>query len=168
MTPKSDAKTDAGRDSQICSKSDSASATVLFAGSFNPFTLGHKSIVDRLLAICGRVVIGFGTNPDKPDPDLNVNIEKVSQLYVGEPRVQVSSYSGLTVDFAKECGARFMVRGVRDSADFEYERNLAEVNLRISGIETLLMPALPELSFVSSSMVRELERYGHDVTQFLP
>lgn len=144
------------------------SKTALFAGSFNPFTIGHKSIADRTLKICDRLIIAFGCNKDKPDSNLERNMADVSRLYAGDDRISIVSYSGLTTDFARKCGADFMVRGVRNSIDFEYERNLAETNLRISGIETILLPALPELSYISSSMVRELASYGHDIKEFLP
>ena len=140
---------------------------VLYAGTFNPFTIGHKSIVDRLLAMGERVVIGIGHNPDKPDMDIERRLEDIREIYREDPRVEVAKYVGLTVDFARACGADYMVRGVRNSADFEYERNLAESNLRISGVETLLMPSLPELGFVSSSMVRELQANGRDATEFI-
>lgn len=142
--------------------------TALFAGSFNPFTLGHKSIADRTLKFCDRLVIGFGTNPDKHDSDVVARIADVKRIYADDQRVSVVQYVGLTVDFARECGADFMVRGVRSVADFEFERNLADINLRISGIETLLLTALPELSYVSSSMVRELKANGVDVSPYLP
>lgn len=142
--------------------------TALFAGSFNPFTVGHKSIVDRILPLCDRVVIGIGINPDKPDEGIEARTAAVESIYAGDPRVSVARYTGLTADFARKCGASFMVRGVRSVADFEYERNLADVNLRISGIETLLLPALPELACISSSMVRELASHGHDVSGFIP
>lgn len=142
--------------------------TALFAGSFNPFTIGHKSIVDRTLSLCDRVVIGLGANPDKPDDSVDARIKAIERVYADDPRVTVERYSGLTVDFARKCGADFMVRGVRSVADFEYERNLADVNLHISGIETLLLTALPELSYISSSMVRELASHGRDVTGYLP
>lgn len=140
---------------------------VLFAGTFNPFTIGHKSIVDRLLAMGESVVIGIGHNPDKPDMDLERRLAEIREVYSDQPRVEVAKYSGLTVDFARACGANYMVRGVRNSADFEYERSLAEINLRISGVETLLMPSLPELGFVSSSMVRELQANGRDAKEFI-
>lgn len=142
--------------------------TALYPGSFNPFTIGHKSIVERTLAICDRVIIAVGCNPDKPDGNAAARVAGIKRIFADDPRVDAVLYSGLTVDLARECGADFMVRGVRGNADYEYERNLAEVNLRISGIETLLMPALPELSFVSSSMVRELRANGYDVSGFLP
>ena len=140
---------------------------MLYAGTFNPFTIGHKSIVDRLLAMGERVVIGIGHNPDKPDLGIERRLEDIREIYRENPRVEVAKYVGLTVDFARACGADYMVRGVRNSTDFEYERNLAEINLRISGVETLLMPSLPELGFVSSSMVRELRANGRDATEFI-
>lgn len=142
--------------------------TALFAGTFNPFTIGHKSIADRALRIAEKLVIGFGVNPEKPDPDALGRVADVKRLYADDPRVTVVQYAGLTVDFARECGADFMVRGVRTVADFEYERNLADINLKISGIETILLPALPELSYVSSSMVRELAANGVDVSPYIP
>ena len=93
--------------------------TALFAGSFNPFTTGHKSIADRTLRVCDRVVVGFGSNPAKPDAGLAGRMESVRRVFADEPRVEVASYSGLTVDFARECGADFMVRGVRGVSDYE-------------------------------------------------
>lgn len=140
----------------------------LFAGSFRPFTIGHKSIVERTLKLCDSLIIGVGCNPDKPAEDINRRVDDIREIFAGDPRVEVEAYSGLTVDYARRQGVGFMVRGVRSVSDFEYERNLAEVNLRISGIETVLLTALPELSFVSSSTVRELEANGYDVSEFLP
>ncbi|MDE7180211.1 MAG: pantetheine-phosphate adenylyltransferase [Muribaculaceae bacterium] len=142
--------------------------TALFAGTFNPFTTGHKSIADRALKLADRLVIGFGVNISKSDPGAISRIARVKELYADNPAVTVVQYSGLTTDFARECGADFMVRGVRSVADFEYERNLADVNLKLSGIETILLPALPELSYVSGSMVRELIAHGADASPYLP
>ena len=106
----------------------------LFAGSFDPFTIGHKSIVDRALPLFDEVV----------------------------------TFDGLTVDAARREGAQFLLRGVRSVVDFEYERQLADINRNISGIESVLIYALPELASVSSSMVRELAGYGVDVSEYLP
>lgn len=144
------------------------SKTALYPGSFNPFTTGHKSIVERTLKFCDRVVIAIGHNPDKNMEEAARNLEKIKAVFAGEARVEAVVYEGLTVDVARECGADVIVRGVRGVSDYDYELKLAEVNLRISGIETIFLPALPELAFVSSSMVRELQSYGHDVSQFLP
>ena len=94
--------------------------------------------------------------------------EAIDIIFADEPRVETAVYSGLTVDFAREAGADFLVRGVRSAADFEYERNLADINREIAGIETVLLCALPEYGFVSSSMVRELQANGFDAGKFLP
>ena len=143
--------------------------TALFAGSFDPFTTGHASIVERALPLFDRIVIGIGRSPDKTaTAAAERRLIAIRELYAGNPRVEVASYEGLTADFARECGAAWLLRGVRSVADFEAERNLADINRRISGIETLLLPALPELGYVSSSMVRELSRYGADTSEFLP
>lgn len=143
--------------------------TALFAGSFDPFTTGHASIVERALPLFDRIVIGIGRSPDKTaSAAAEGRAEAIRSLYADDPRVEVAVYEGLTVNFARRCGAGWLLRGIRSVADFEAERNLADINRRISGIETLLLPALPELGFVSSSMVRELQRYGADTTEFLP
>lgn len=144
--------------------------TVLFPGSFNPFTLGHKSLVDRALPLFDKVVIAVGVNSSKPgaEEDAAERIESIRKVYSSEPKVEVCAYTGLTVDACRDHGARWMLRGVRTVADLEYERNLADINRRISGIETVVLFTLPELTAVSSSMVRELDRYGVDTSPFLP
>lgn len=143
--------------------------TALFAGSFDPFTTGHASIVERALPLFDRIVIGVGCSPDKHASAVaSARVRAIAAIYADEPRVQVAAYSVLTCEFARSCGAQWLLRGVRSVADFEAERNLADINRRISGLETILLPALPELGFVSSSMVRELSRYGADVDDFLP
>lgn len=143
--------------------------TILFPGSFNPFTVGHQSLVSRILPLFDRVVIAVGVNSQKQTEKQTADrLETIRMLYASEPKVKVISYSGLTVDACKEEGARWMLRGVRSATDFDYERNLADINRRISGIETLLLFTLPEYAAVSSSVVRELQAYGRDVSEFLP
>lgn len=143
--------------------------TILFPGSFNPFTVGHQSLVDRVLPLFDRVVIAVGVNSSKHGAsDPSEVVDSIRSLYADEPKVSVVSYSGLTVDACRREGARWMLRGVRSTLDFEYERNLADINRRISGIETLVLFTLPEYAAVSSSLVRELESYGRDVSEFLP
>lgn len=115
--------------------------TAFYPGSFNPFTIGHKSIVDRVLKICDRVVIAVGLNADKPHENALLNLERITQLYAGDERVKVTYYTGLTVEAARLEGADFIVRGIRGVNDYEYERNLAETNLHISGIETIFLRA---------------------------
>lgn len=143
--------------------------TAIFPGSFDPFTIGHKDIADRALTIFDRLIIGIGYNINKPDhKDIEERVKAISAIYADNPSVSVESYSGLTVDFARMHGAGFIVRGLREVKDFEYERNLADTNSAISDIETVFLVARPELGFVSGSMVRELLANGFDVSRFLP
>lgn len=140
-----------------------------FAGSFNPFTIGHKSIVDRALSIFDEVVIGIGINPDKPQSvSADQRVESIRQVYGQNEKVSVVSYSGLTVEKAQECGARFLLRGVRTAADFEYEQKLAQANRELAGVETVLLFTLPELAHVSSTLVRDLQEQGGDTSAYLP
>lgn len=143
---------------------------IVFPGSFNPFTIGHKSLVERALPLCERLIIAIGQNAEKgkDTDDISRRVKHISELFAHESKVEVMSYSGLTVDFCKEMHADWMLRGVRSVADFEYERNIADINRRIAGIETLLLFSLPEDSAISSSIVRELQQYGYDCSQFLP
>lgn len=143
--------------------------TAVFPGSFNPFTIGHKDIADRALGIFDRLVIGVGYNVMKQDnASADKRVAAIAALYAGNDKVKVESYSGLTVEFARRHGARYIVRGLREVKDFEYERNLADTNSVISDIETVFLVARPELGFISSSMVRELIANGYDADRFLP
>lgn len=141
----------------------------LYPGSFNPFTKGHADIVARASELFDEVIIAIGFNSEKGKPSgLDERLENIRNIYAGNGKVRVEIYTGLTVDYARSVGASVMIRGVRDVKDFEYERNLADANRAISGIDTLLLTARPEYGFISSSLIRELENYGHDVTPFLP
>lgn len=140
----------------------------IFPGSFNPFTVGHASIVERGLQLFDRVIVAIGVSADKPSADIQARLAPIERLYRDNERVEVMTYSGLTVDLAHRLGARFFLRGIRGAADFEYERSLADANRRIGDIETVFLSTLPELSMVSSSLVRELQRYGRDAGEFLP
>ena len=141
----------------------------IFPGTFDPFTLGHHSIVKRTLTFMDEVIVGIGINEGKHCLlPVEKRVEMIRQLYADEPRVKVMAYSGLTVDFAKEQEAGFIVRGIRSVKDFEYEEGIAEINKKLSGIETIFLFTEPELSSVSSSVVRELLHYGKDVSMFLP
>ncbi len=141
----------------------------LFAGSFDPFTRGHQSVVNRTLAIADEVVVAIGRNVSK-NALLSVEerVETIKRLYDGEPRVRVMSYDGLTADLAKSIEATFLVRGVRSVSDFEAERTIADVNRKLCGIETVILFTESEYSHISSSLVRELMSYGHDVTEMMP
>lgn len=141
----------------------------VFPGSFDPFTIGHSSILERGLGLFDKIIIAIGYNEHKQSSNsLNDRIEAISRLYADNPMVEVMSYSGLTIEFAKKHGAKFILRGARSYSDFEYERNLADVNRKISGIETVILFTLPEHSYVSSSMVRELQHNNYDVADFIP
>ena len=144
--------------------------TGVFVGSFNPFTVGHDSIVTRALPLFDRLVIGVvGDQVHKPDmPSAEERIKAIADLYQDEPRIEVKPYYGLAVDFAKQEGARFIVKGVRSVKDFEYEREQADVNRQLSGVETILLFAEPQYSSISSTMVRELQHFGVDISTFLP
>lgn len=145
-------------------------STGIFVGSFNPFTIGHDSIVERALPLFDRLVIGVvGDQVHKPDmPSVEERVRAIADLYANEPRISVKPYYGLTVDFARAENARFIVKGVRSVKDFEYEREQADVNRQLAGIETILLYSEPQYSSISSSMVRELRHFGVDVSAYLP
>ena len=144
--------------------------TAIFVGSFDPFTVGHDSVVRRALPLFDRLVVGVvGDNVHKPDMCPAVErMRVIEELYANEPAVEVKPYYGLAVDFAREQGASYIIKGVRSVKDFEYEREQADINRQISGIETILLFAEPQLASVSSSVVRELRHFGQDVSMFLP
>lgn len=144
--------------------------TGVFVGSFDPFTVGHDSIVTRALGLFDRLVIGVvGDQVHKPDmAPATERMKAIQELYADEARIEVKPYYGLAVDFAREQGAQYIVKGVRSVKDFEYEREQADINRQISGIETVLLFAEPRYASVSSSVVRELRHFGRDVEEFLP
>lgn len=163
----------------------------IFTGSFDPFTIGHKDIVDRALPLFDELTILIGINETKHyDQPVAERIADISRIYANEPRIKVDSWSGLTVDYCSQHDIHFIVKGVRSVKDFEYERDQAEMNRHLSlqnienprkdlgnpsndignpnGIETILLYSDPRLSAVSSSLVKLLKSYGRDVTEFLP
>ncbi|MBQ8564798.1 MAG: pantetheine-phosphate adenylyltransferase [Bacteroidaceae bacterium] len=143
--------------------------TAIFPGTFDPFTRGHYSVVERALNLFDEVVIAIGVNAlKKPLFTADERVEMLRRLYADEPRVRVVVYSGLTVDLARECNARYILRGVRSIIDFEYEKSIADVNREISGLETILLFTEPQYAHISSSVVRELMSYGRNVEAFLP
>lgn len=143
--------------------------TVVFPGSFDPFTLGHANLVERALRIFDRVIIAVGYNVDKQGwIPVDERVRAVQELYLEESRVKVMSYNNLTVDFAKENNSGFILRGVRTMQDYEYERQMADINNTLDGIETVVLFTDNTLSSISSSMVRELHHFGRDIARFLP
>lgn len=143
--------------------------TAIFVGSFDPFTVGHDAIVRRALPIFDRIVIGVGINESKKYMySTDVRMESIRRIYRDEPRIEVKSYSDLTVDFARREGACYIIKGVRSIKDFEYEREQADINRKIGDVDTILFYSEPQYESVSSSMVRELRHFGKDVSAFLP
>ncbi len=141
----------------------------LFAGTFAPYTVGHHSIATRALAMFDKIIIAVGYNSKKGSQgDTAERVESIARIYADEPRIEVAAYEGLTADFAKERGACCLLRGVRSVKDFEYERDLADLNREISGLETVILPCEPQYAAISSSAVRELMSFGKDVSKFLP
>lgn len=143
--------------------------TALFAGSFDPFTKGHQSVVRRALTFVDQVIIGIGINIDKKSTfTLQDRKAMIENAFADEPRVKVMEYDGLTTDFAQQVGATILLRGVRTCKDFEYEKEIAEVNRQLTGIETVILFTEDKFTNISSTIVRELIHYGKDVTEFLP
>lgn len=141
----------------------------IFPGTFDPFTIGHYSVVKRALTFMDEIIIGIGINDSKRTWfPTDKRVEMVKKLYADEPRVRVEAYDNLTVDFAIQHDAGFIIRGIRTVRDFEYEETIADINRKLAGIETVLLFTEPELTSVSSTIVRELLHYGKDVTPFLP
>ena len=143
--------------------------TAIFPGTFDPFTIGHDALVHRALDIVDELYIAIGINTGKRTMlTLDERIERIAERYKDEPRVHVVSYEGLTTDFAQSVGVKFIIRGVRNTIDFEYERNIADVNRMLTGIDTILLISEPQHAAISSSMVRELSHFGKDVSAYLP
>ena len=143
--------------------------TGIFTGSFDPYTIGHDDILRRALPLFDHIVIGIGVNERKSYmQSAEERMKTIRAIYADEPKVEVKTYNDLTIDFARRENASYIIKGVRSVKDFEYERDQADINRQLSGIETLLLYADPRYSAVSSSMVRELIHFGQDVSRFLP
>ena len=141
----------------------------VFPGTFDPFTTGHEALVRRGLTFLDEIIIAIGVNESKKTwQSLDERLKTISRIYADEPRVKVIPYDGLTIDFAVEHNAKIILRVIRSTTDLEYEKLMADVNRKVSGIETVLLITEPEFAHVSSSVVRELQRYGKDISQFLP
>ncbi len=141
----------------------------IFPGSFDPFTVGHENVVLRSLDLFDEIVIAIGYNSNKHDFfPIEKRIDWIEKVFEKYPQVRVEKYQGLTVEFAKEVGATHILRGLRTSADFEYERAIAQVNKSMSGIDTVFLLTTPEHTPVNSSIVRDIIRHGGDASKFIP
>lgn len=141
----------------------------IFPGTFDPFTIGHYSIVQRGLSFFDEIVIGIGQNQSKKTLfSIEKRLEMIQQAFKDEPRVKVASYNSLTVDFALSVDANFVLRGLRSVGDFEYERSIADANRKLTGIETVILFTESEYSYISSTVTRDLISFGKDISAFLP
>ncbi len=141
----------------------------VFPGAFDPFTIGHLSIVERGLELLDEIVIAIGINEAKSSYfTVEQRVKMLQDLFKDNPRIRITSYDCLTIDLVKRCDARFILRGIRTVNDFEYEKTIADVNRKLSGVETIILFTEPELTHISSTIVRELLRFGHSVEAFLP
>lgn len=145
--------------------------TAVFPGSFDPITRGHESVVRRALPLFDKLYIAIGVNEDKTSPyfPLEKRLKWIKKVFANEPKIEVVTYKGLTVDFCKSINAAFILRGLRTSADFEYERAIAQTNRFLNnGIETVFLLTTPEFTPINSTIVREILKYGGDASQFVP
>ncbi|MCQ2229390.1 MAG: pantetheine-phosphate adenylyltransferase [Bacteroidales bacterium] len=141
----------------------------IFPGAFDPFTIGHENIVIRGLDLFDEIVVAVGINSEKNCLfTIPERLEHIRRVFADHENVSVDTYSGLTVDFAKEVGASHILRGIRTSADFEYERAIAQVNKQMSGIDTAFLLTTPEHTPVNSTIVRDILRHNGDASMFLP
>lgn len=142
----------------------------VFPGSFDPITIGHYSLINRALPLFDKIIVAIGINGDKTGFfDVDQRIAWIEQIFASNPKIKADTYSGLTVSYCKTAGAQFILRGLRTSADFEFERSVGQVNKKMApDIETVFFLTAPEHSFISSSIVREIIRHGGDPTEFLP
>jgi pantetheine-phosphate adenylyltransferase len=146
------------------------SKVAIFPGSFDPFTNGHMDIVERGLHLFDEIVIALGHNANKKRYfDLDLMVNHIQEVFKDNDSVQVVIYNELTAEIAKKHGAKFLLRGLRNTTDFEYENTLAQVNKNIySDLDTVFLITSPKFAYVSSSVIREVHRYGGDISEYLP
>jgi pantetheine-phosphate adenylyltransferase len=144
--------------------------TAIFPGSFDPFTVGHESIVMRALPLFDRIIIAIGHNINKEYYfPLENRVEWIKKVFKGNTKVEIKTYKGLTVDFCKQVNARYILRGLRTASDFEYERAVGQMNKAMyPEIETVFLLTMPQHTAINSTIVRDIIRYGGDASLFLP
>ena len=142
----------------------------IFPGSFSPFTLGHQSVVDRSLPLFDKIIIAIGINSEKNEYfSIEEREEWINLVYQNNDKVEVQRYEGLTVDYCSKIGANYIIRGLRDSHDFKYEKNIAQTNKNLNNsIETIFIITPANLSYISSTIIRDIIKNGGDISQFLP
>ncbi len=142
----------------------------VFPGSFDPITKGHESIILRATSIFDEIYVSIGTNAEKASFfPIEKRLEWIRLVFAGQPKVKVDKYHGLTVDYCKKLGAKFILRGLRTSADFEFERSIGQINKKLyPDIDTVFLLTTPEYTALNSSIVRDIIRHGGDPGPFIP
>ena len=142
----------------------------LFPGTFDPVTLGHVDIIDRAIPLFDQIIVGIGINTSKaPMFTPEQRLQWVNEIYINEPRVKGAVYEGLTVNFCKKIGAKFILRGIRYVSDFEYEKTIADANRTLDKeLETVFLTGEPKYTSVASTIVRDIIKNGGDASPFLP
>ena len=141
----------------------------VFPGSFDPITLGHVDIIERALPLCDSLIIAVGENKDKKYMfSLQQRIEFIMKTFSNESKISVQTYKGLTVNFCKEVEATAILRGLRNPADFEFEKSIAQINRRLTEIDTLFLLTSADHSYISSGIVREIMIHNGDYTSLVP
>ncbi|MBI4929989.1 MAG: pantetheine-phosphate adenylyltransferase [Bacteroidetes bacterium] len=142
----------------------------VFPGSFDPITIGHESIIQRALPLFDKIIVAIGENSTKQSFfSATKRFGWIRKVFAGEKKIEVKTYKGLTIDFCKEEKSNYILRGLRTSADFEFERVIAQMNRSMNeNIETIFILATPELSAITSTVVRDIIRNGGDASQFIP
>lgn len=141
----------------------------VFPGSFDPLTLGHTDIINRALNLFDEIIIAIGNNTSKNYMfSLEQRVKFIEQTYAGEKKIKVDTYEGLTIEYCKKVNSDFILRGLRNPADFEFEKAIAHTNRKLSKIETVFLLTSANTSYISSSIVRDVLRYKGDVTGLVP
>lgn len=141
----------------------------IFPGSFDPITLGHVDIVNRALPLFDEIIIAIGVNSDKKYMfSLEERLNFIKENYKNQPKIKVTTYTGLTIDYCQKENVDFILRGLRNPADFEFEKAIAQTNRKLSNIETVFLLTSAETAYISSSIVRDVHMNGGDITCFVP
>lgn len=142
----------------------------IFPGSFDPFTIGHESIVTRALPLFDKIIISIGYNSEKRQFfPIEKRIQWIKEAFQNNPKIEVETFSGLTVEYCQAKNAKFILRGLRTAADFEYERAIAQINKKMAyELESIFLLTTPEHTPITSTIVRDIIRHGGDVSQFMP
>ncbi|HMJ68960.1 MAG TPA: pantetheine-phosphate adenylyltransferase [Cyclobacteriaceae bacterium] len=143
----------------------------LFAGSFDPFTRGHEDIVLRGLKVFDEIVIAIGYNSQKSSRyfPIEMMVDRITQTFAGNPSIKIITYSELTAELARRENAKYLLRGLRNTTDFEFENSVAQVNRQLNtDLESVFLITSPQFAYISSSIIREVHRYGGDVSKLIP